>query len=248
MSIFKPTIYFIIAISLVSCHKKTKSPLTFKYELGKVEKPIHTDSSYLKILNGYKVGLDSQMNTVIGKTPHAFIKEKPESGLGNLLNYMIEVKIKQQYKFTPDLVLLNYGGLRNDLPNGDITVGNFYEVMPFDNTIVLMEIDSSVVYELADKIAKDNGVPIWGLGLVAKNGKIESIDIQNQKLSNRKYTIAIPDYVANGGDNYWFFLRGTNKQETGILIRDLFLEVFPSIKQEKLIELGKNLNKIVLKP
>jgi len=126
-----------------------------------------------------------------------------------------------------DFALQNYGGLRLAmLPKGDITLGHLYELMPFENYVVIMEGDSALVQQLFDRIAQYGGWPVSRqVRFRIEEGGAVDIFIGGEPLrSGRIYRFALPDYIANGGDRM-FFLREVPRKSTALLVREAVIGV-----------------------
>src|SRR5690606_18308907 len=94
------------------------------------------------------------------------------------------------------------GGLRIELQRGDITIGNLFELMPFENELVLLELSGRNVQQLADFIAATGGQPVSGLRMKISDGKATDIVVAGKPLKlSRTYKLITYDYLANGGDN-----------------------------------------------
>jgi 2',3'-cyclic-nucleotide 2'-phosphodiesterase (5'-nucleotidase family) len=116
---------------------------------------------------------------------------------------------------------MNHYGLRRSLSAGPITVGNIYELSPFDNEIVLIDLKGSDLYDLARQIIKNNGEPI-------SNFKIEYKDIDHLKIyisdkpvnPDSIYVAATLDYTYTSDNNLNALRQGKNYRRVGILLRD----------------------------
>jgi 2',3'-cyclic-nucleotide 2'-phosphodiesterase (5'-nucleotidase family) len=116
---------------------------------------------------------------------------------------------------------MNYGGLRIPvLSKGDITIGRIYELMPFDNFLVLMKIKGSVLQEVLHHIAADGGWPVSGIKMKIVNGKAYEVFINNELLQDeREYQLLISDYMADGGDKLEM-LKNISYDNSGVFVRD----------------------------
>lgn len=185
----------------------------------------------------YKEQLDEEMNTVIGEIAQEFKKEQPESRLGN---WFADAMYTQTIKYTGleiDFAAQNYGGLRiPSIAKGPITKGKVYELMPFDNMLIVLEIKGSVVAQLLERIAGRGGWPISKeLRFEINEGKIDNVTIKGKALDlDKTYLVALPDYIANGGDKC-FFLKEQKRIETGKLIRDAMIEYITDCKNNAII-------------
>lgn len=135
-----------------------------------------------------------------------------------------------------DFALQNYGGLRlPSLAKGELTVGEVYELMPFDNQLVVLNLNGVVMKKLVDAIADKNGWPVSrGLSFVIEDRKATDILINGQPFDPSKtYRAAVPDYVANGGDQS-DYLTDLDQEESGVFIRDIIIEHLEELQEHKL--------------
>lgn len=190
------------------------------------------DSSILRFLQPYKIGVDTQMQVVIGSTDIMLTKAQPESSLGN---FIADAQLEGARKIDPgvDISIMNYGGIRlSYIVPGIITKGKLYELMPFDNMLTIVEIPGSVVHEFCDFMAQAKGWPVSGLKFVIKDKKATDI-LVNGKLLNEHlvYKMAISDYIAKGGDNC-DFLSSLKKKFTSVFVRDAMIDYVMRLQSE----------------
>lgn len=178
------------------------------------------------IISPYRSSLSEQMNTVIGTAQERLFKQKPESNLGNWVADAVHHQAVQLSRDPVDLSIQNYGGIRiPEITAGDINVGKIYELMPFDNLLVIVEMSGTMTQRFFDHMAADGGWPISKEAkytLEAERAKNVLIDGKPIDL-NGTYRISMPDYIANGGGNC-DFLRELPRENTGKLVRDALLE------------------------
>lgn len=193
-----------------------------KYDMGE---PVNVDHPIQAIIEPYKNQLDEKMNVVIGYNEVPLVKERVESNMGNWFADILLEESSRLITERVDFALQNYGGMR--LPNigaGPITIRTIYELMPFDNTLVIVEADGNVTRKLLDRIAEYGGWPISNtVSFQIVNGKAENILINGKELDDSMtYRIALPDYIANGGDGTDYLI-DLPRQEFALLIRDLLI-------------------------
>lgn len=186
------------------------------------------DSSLWQSILPYKSKLDAEMNGVLGKTSMALTKEIPEGLLGNFVADLVMEQTPLYYypadNSKADFCFLNNGGFRASLPAGDITRRNVFEVMPFENELVVVTLNGSQVNLLLKYIISKGGIPVSGLRMKIKNNQPKDILINNIPFDSTKiYKAVTSDYLANGGDNL-FFLAEAKKEYAGLKIRDAILE------------------------
>lgn len=178
----------------------------------------------LKMIEPYKIALDSEMNEVLVISAMEFPKEKgkPETLLGNLVaDLSLEIITKKFPESKIDFCILNNGGLRTSLPKGEITRGKIFELMPFDNELVMVTLSTEKAKELIQYIYNVGGQPISGTVL---NFNFSVDSVFNQLDLTTPITILTTDYLATGGDKMDFFLNPINIESTQFKLRDAIIE------------------------
>ena len=174
------------------------------------------DSASLSIIAPYKAGIDSIINEVLCISKIEMTKGKPESLLGNFVTDLC----LHQYSDIADICVMNNGGLRSTLTKGKITRGDIYTLMPFENELIILELDRESYLELLQYITKRGGEPFSGIKIIMdENGVILS---QSLDLSNNKVKVLTSDYLANGGDKMSFFT-GKKQELVGVKVRDAII-------------------------
>jgi 2',3'-cyclic-nucleotide 2'-phosphodiesterase (5'-nucleotidase family) len=126
-----------------------------------------------------------------------------------------------------DVALQNSGGLRADLPAGEITRGSIYEIMPFDNTLVTLELTGAELVTVLEEGLKYGRVTqASGLRYQFDPDRPEMQRVVEVTLARgepldrtKTYRIAVNNFMATGGDNYVTLSRGRNVVDTGLVIR-----------------------------
>ncbi|WP_225986558.1 5'-nucleotidase C-terminal domain-containing protein [Rufibacter sp. LB8] len=178
----------------------------------------------------YRARVDQTMNEVIGQAPVALEKGSVESSLGNFVADLTRTQTSAVYGKPIDLGGMTSGGLRNPIDKGPITVGDVFELMPFENEMLVLTLSSETVKELFDYAARVQNLSVANATYSMRNGKIESIFIGGQPFDiNKTYTLAISDYLANGGDNMGFLKKALKVEQTGLLARDAILKEIKAI-------------------
>ncbi len=148
-----------------------------------------------------------------------------DSPVGNLVTDAMRASDKEI-----DIAMYNSGGLRTSILKGKITYGRIYEVVPFDNNIVLVSLTGNQITRIIEHgLSGPYGVmEISGLRVEfdasAPSGKrCLSIETEDGKplRADKLYTVATNDFVVNGGDGYCVFAEGVNVRNTRTLIREV---------------------------
>jgi len=138
-----------------------------------------------------------------------------------------------------DIAFENAGGIRASIPAGKITMGNLYEVFPFDNTLVTVEMTGAQVMEVLH-----HGMMNSNVNMIQYSGiKVvyDGQQVNGQRLGvaltdgtpldlTKKYKVVTNDFLAAGGDNFTMFKEGDNLTDTYIPLRDMFAAIIKKIK------------------
>ncbi len=197
-----------------------------------------SDSEIEEMISPYRDKLNKKMGEVIGTLETELTKDQPESTLGNFVADAILASAKKRYSKQVDFSLPNYGGLRVPyIKAGDITMSDMFELMPFDNKLVIVHLNGADVKQLFDHITGLGGWPISKgveIRLDTLNQKNEYIINGEDLKLNNKYTFCVSDYIANGGDNC-SFLKDKKRDDLNLLFRDALIEY---VKENKIINVN----------
>lgn len=153
-----------------------------------------------------EVVLDAQptmaaVKEVIGYSPEEMVVDYPESALSNwLVDNLMKATSKLAGK-PVDLGIANFGGIRIDMPKGDIILDDMLSMFPFNNNLVYMTIKGSDVRKILEHMISDEFQILGGLRVVVEDGKLVSAEVAGEPLDdNRIYSMATITFLMNGGD------------------------------------------------
>jgi len=124
----------------------------------------------------------------------------------------------------------NAYGIRSPLLKGEITRRDVFEVIPFDDQVVVMKLSGERIREILEQgfSLKKGMIQVSGLSAAydlrkPAGERLLSLSIGGTPAEDgREYTVATNGFLAGGGDYFSAFTRGRNAKETGILLRDAF--------------------------
>jgi 5'-nucleotidase/UDP-sugar diphosphatase len=191
------------------------------------------DQELLAELTTYADKVEQELSKVIGEATGTFSNEmvrKQETALGDMVADSMEWYTQNQ---DVDFAIQNGGGIRTDLPEGEIEKGTVYEVLPFDNSVMVMTMKGSDVQKLFDYIATiSNGAGAFpqvsdsvSFTINYNTGETENVRINGEPIDpDATYKIATNSYMAAGGDGYSMFTNAINSYDTSKFQRDVFIE------------------------
>jgi 2',3'-cyclic-nucleotide 2'-phosphodiesterase (5'-nucleotidase family) len=171
------------------------------------------------VIEPYRQRVTQQMGEVLGTAPVPLAKNPGESPLANFVADLQRQRAAAELHQPVDVGVMTNGGLRNSLPAGPITLGSVFELMPFENELVVLDAPGPVMQQLFDYAARLKMALSNVTYTVDATGKPTNIRIGGQPFNPAKtYTVAISDYLAGGGDNMVFF-KALKPRDTGVLLR-----------------------------
>ena len=226
--IIRSSLFCLCIAPLISCNQQFH-PVRIEHSSIQIEhsERVSSDTALKMLIQPYQDSLTHSVKQVIGFASHDLEKERPESTLGNwvadaMLDYAEEVTGE-----TFDFALTNYGGLRIlSIPAGPITVEQMFELMPFDNLLVVTELSADDLTELLDHVAKNGGWPVSrGIQFTISESRATNIRLKDKPIDTEKtYRVVINDYIANGGSDC-HFLKEKPQRTLNVLIRDALIEI-----------------------
>lgn len=205
------------------------------------------DANTLAIYKKYEEELGPVLGKVLGKTTVDLDHDRyaGPSLLGEWVSEIMKDKVGVQIGMT------NGGGLRTDVPAGEITAGKLYEVMPFDNTLYTMKLSGAdVKANIEHGIMNDDigwiqiaGVRVTYNPKAEAGNRITSMVLEDGTVveMDKYYTVVTNDFMFTGGDKY-NFENSKDGLDTFIPIRDALMDavekagVISPIKQNWLSE------------
>lgn len=184
------------------------------------------DTAYLAILAPKTAAVNDALSEVIGQCPVAMGPAKgPESPLLNWASDAIFKMAKKYYSGRVDMAVTNKGGLRCEIPQGDVTLRTIFELMPFENKLVILNLKGSSILRLADEFAEQGGQGIAGMTMEIKNGKAQNVKIGKKKVvPNAIYNVATSDYLSNGTDGLVALAEAVDMIDTNVNLRDIYID------------------------
>jgi len=183
------------------------------------------------------------MNTPISYSPETYKKNDGElnSTLSNMFadaTYEMSNPVFNKISGENiDIVLLNNGGIRSIISKGNISEKTAFELMPFENSIVVLELSGLSIIKMIDYLKKVKlQHPISGLQITLNNDysvnevKINGVSIENEK----KYYVATTDYLLEGGDKMYFLAETTKTTDINYKMRDILIDYFKKYDTLKL--------------
>lgn len=217
--------YLWLILILAACGSRET---TVEYAAISMNDSISDEASAEAMIAPYRDSLELTMNTILVQNKEELTRGIPESTLGNLIaDLLLERAVTEMAdSIIPDFCLINIGGLRVDLPKGDITVSKVFELMPFENELDIIKLSPKKMQGMLVYLKAKGGQPISGMELKITSDGYEC-SINGEPLNeSQPYYVATSDYLADGGDKMDFFKNPEARIKTGVKIRDAIMDHF----------------------
>jgi 2',3'-cyclic-nucleotide 2'-phosphodiesterase (5'-nucleotidase family) len=224
-NITQPIAALLLVLSFASCQRTWQASPSLSTTDVPVDKTITADAQTEDLIEPYREQVTTKMSEVVGTAPVALSKGDYESPLGN---FVVDLQLAQSellYGKPIDLSLTTNGGLRVPLPEGNITTGNVFELMPFENELLVLTLKGETVKQLFDYAAANKNAPIGNATYTVSGGKATDIKIKGKPFDpNQTYSLVTSNYLAGGGDNLAMLKDAVKTENVGLLLRDAILQ------------------------
>jgi 2',3'-cyclic-nucleotide 2'-phosphodiesterase (5'-nucleotidase family) len=231
-------VIFLTLFFISSCSQKN-------YNLTKIEGkqlPITEKGSETpeieNFIKPFRDHINNDLDSILAYSPETLDKStgKWQTTIGNLMADVClqrgTLVFKAREKKDIDLCLLNHGGIRAILPKGNVTTRTAYEIMPFENSLIVVALSGNQILDIASYIIKEKKPqPLSGMTFtISKDNTAKNILIQGKPIDvSKTYYVVTNDYLANGGDNMSFFLKATQKFDLNYKIRNVLIDYFKEV-------------------
>ena len=145
----------------------------------------------------------ADVKKVVGYSTRVMVRKKPEC---ELYDWFIDELIRATADSTGkkiDIGISNRGGIRIDMPAGEILCDDIQSMFPFKNNLCYVALHGRDVRAILDQMAATSFQILGGVKVVAKNGKIVSATVNGEPLDDDKvYGVATINFLLDGGDGY----------------------------------------------
>lgn len=143
----------------------------------------------------------TELKKVVGHSDRVLTKYYPESPLSN---WYADLMLDQSEVITGrrcDVSVGNFGGIRVDMPKGDVIVDDIRSMFPFKNDIVILEMRGARLMDLFTHMARTHWEVLGGVRIVANRHEVQSVTIGGEPLDeSRLYRVITNTFLLHGGD------------------------------------------------
>lgn len=231
------THFFILLYFFVFLNCSQEKSKLYKIEGKQIQitDTIPLDPEIEEFIKPYRDNIQKDLDSVLAYSLNTYSKTDGDfnTAIGNFMADAIYSEANPFFKSRTgkdiDMVLFNHGSIRSDLNKGNVSKRTAYQLMPFENSVVVTalkgnQIDSLINYLTKAKIAH----PVSKLKLILDHdfniveAKIKGKDIKQ----NETYYVATSSYLLNGGDSMYFFKPNDSVYYLNYKIRSILIDTF----------------------
>lgn len=143
----------------------------------------------------------SRVKDVIGYSSEAMSVEYPESALSDWFVDLLMARTEKLAGKKVDVGIANFGGIRVDMPLGDIILDDMLSMFPFKNQLVYVEHTGKQIRQILEEMAAGRFQVLGGVRVVAEGGRLVSAEIGGKPIDDEKiYGLATISFLLAGGD------------------------------------------------
>ncbi len=208
--------------------RKTKDVIGFEGSSDRViTDSVEPDAEVAAIVERYQAEIDEALGETVGVAETSILRGATrgvESEMGNFVSDSMRT-----YFPDVDFAFTNAGGLRADIDEGPITLAEIYAVLPFNNTLVTMNLTGEQVEQVLEEGANSQYGTVQVSGLkwaydadAAFGNRVTSVTLPDGTPidPSATYKIATNNFMATGGDEFDTLTEGKNTFDTQLNLVD----------------------------
>lgn len=186
------------------------------------------DPEISEVLNVYRDSLEQVMGRRVATVKDTLRFGKPEGALSNLVADALRFRAAREIREFVHVGIIGEGSFRLFFEPGELTLGDVYEFMPYDNHLVIITMNGTAVKELIEQIAALGGAPISGVRFrIDDKGSATGILVNSEVIDLQKeYRIATSSWAADGGDQFPALWNAIDRMDLDLSVQDALVDHF----------------------
>ncbi|MBQ7253568.1 MAG: 5'-nucleotidase C-terminal domain-containing protein [Bacteroidales bacterium] len=220
--------FIIAALAFVLCACGPKGYQSYTWEYHEIDSRYDSgpDTAAIAAIAKYDSSM-AALQEVVCYSKDVYAKEKPESGLSNLMADALREFAGQRTGEKIDLGLTNFGGIRTELPKGAVRIYDIYSISPFNNYVTVLDVKGLALRKMFNRMAETGGFQaLSGIKMTVADKKLKECLVGGKPLDdNRLYKVATIDFLVTGGDGMDFGDGIVASIDTGVTLREALIDI-----------------------
>ena len=165
----------------------------------------------------------AEVKEVIGVCPTGLERGGDESLLGDWAVDILMEAAEKEFGRKADIGVLNHGGIRIDMPQGEVLMDDLMSMFPFKNYLNMVTMKGTEVKALFNRMGRRPQV-VGGVKLVVKDGEVLELLVGGEPVDDdRVYSVATIDFLLTGGDGIFSGREFEQTYESELKVFDVML-------------------------
>jgi len=167
----------------------------------------------------------ADLKQVVCNCPEGMVTRGADSPLANFACDVMLMYSEQLFGRKADFAVMNSGGIRADVPKGDVLKDDMVAIFPFHNHLVLVEYPGQVLLDYLKGQAARRPQPFGGARIEIENHELKSAKIDGKDIDpNGTYYMVTIDFLLGSGDNMRLGAGATDVKYTNTDVIDIVLD------------------------
>jgi 2',3'-cyclic-nucleotide 2'-phosphodiesterase (5'-nucleotidase family) len=186
------------------------------------------DPKMAEKLDAYRDFLHEMMGQRVAIVEDTLQFEKPEGALSNLVADALRFQAAAELRSFVNVGIIGESSFKLFLVPGELTVGDVYEFMPYDNHLVVLRMSGTRLMKLIEQVAAMGGAPISGVRFrIDEDGNPNGVLVNAEVLDpEREYLVATSSWAANGGDPFPALWNIPDRTDLDVSIQGVYIQYF----------------------
>lgn len=186
------------------------------------------DPDMLQQLDAYRDALNQVMGRKVATIKDTLRFGKPETALNNHVADALRFQAASTLRQFVNIGIIGEESFKVYFLPGELTLGDVYEFMPYDNHLVVLSLSGDQVMTLIEQVAEMGGAPISGVRFrIDENGNPRGVLVNAEVIDlEGEYLVATSSWAANGGDKFPVLWEASNRIDLELSIQDVYVNYF----------------------
>lgn len=231
---FKRPLFILAILTFISCNQDVHLSKIEGKRLN-INDSLDTRKDIEDYIKPYREHVNKNLDSILAYAVDTYSKNDGEfnTAIGNLFAdatlEQADIVFNKRTGEHIDLVLLNHGGIRSIISKGPITTRTAYEIMPFENGLIVLTLKGAEIKQLITylQLAK-RAHPIAKLNIVLDNDfSLKEATLNGSPIDYTKtYHVLTNDYLYGGGDGMDFFKTHDSLYILDYKVRNALIDYF----------------------
>lgn len=233
-------LYFVLVIIVATGCKQTTEVHVNKIE-GKriaIDETLEGDKAIEDFVAPFREHINKDLDSVLAYAVGDYSPKTDslETAIGNFLADIAHEMSNPIYNKRTgkaiDFAILNHGGIRSGISKGPLTARTAYQIMPFENSMVVVELKGEQIKEMLEYLSKSKRAnPFSRLSITLDtDNKVSKALLNGKPIDYTKtYSVASIDYLYNGGSGMHFLKKNVGYYPLDYKLRNVIIDYLKKV-------------------